>query len=115
MRASPMTEQNQPQPAAPAAPAATAATAAAAQPVPTLTSAGASLPPAVILGGDANALSVARSLSRLGAKVYYIGEGGECARFSRHCKSIDLSKAAAEDGWEIAVVRYLLGHGADPL
>src|SRR5204862_1248395 len=72
-------------------------------------------PPAVILGGDANALSVARSLSRLGARVYYIGEGGECARHSRHCKNIDLSQAAAEDGWEIAVVRYLLSHNADHL
>lgn len=109
MRASPKTmEQDKTQFATPAT--------AGAQPVSTAsTPAAGSLPPAVILGGDANALSVARSLSRLGAKVYYIGEGGEVARHSRYCKSIDLSKAAAEDGWEIAVVRYLLGHGADHL
>jgi predicted ATP-grasp superfamily ATP-dependent carboligase len=102
MRASPRREQN---------PSSFAAPAAAAQPVST----GSTLPPAVILGGDANALSVARSLSRLGARVYYIGEGGECARHSRHCRAIDLSKGAAEDGWEMAVVRYLLSHNADHL
>src|SRR5690242_8270118 len=98
MKASPMREQNTSICSAPAA---------GARPVSTSP---ATLPPAVILGGDANALSVARSLSRLGARVYYIGEGGECVRHSRHCKNIDLSQPAAADGWEVAVVRYLLSH-----
>lgn len=45
-----------------------------------------STPPAVLLGGTANAVSAARSLSRLaGAAVYALGRATDPVRRSRHC------------------------------
>ncbi len=42
-------------------------------------------PPAVILGGHANAVSVARSLNTAGATVYAVGDGTSPVRHSRAC------------------------------
>ena len=47
-------------------------------------------PPLIILGGDANALSVARSLGRSGIDVYAINEPGACAKFSRYCRWLEV-------------------------
>lgn len=54
------------------------------------------LPPVVLLGGEANALSVARSLSRVGAAVHLICSEDTCARHSRHCRWIPIEKGNAE-------------------
>lgn len=49
------------------------------------------LPPAVILGGSFNAVSVARSLGRAGISVEAIGERMSAVRHSRHCaRFVDL-------------------------
>lgn len=50
---------------------------------------GHSLPPAIVLGGSYNAVSVARSLSRLGVEVSAIGNGTSSIRYSRHCASFE--------------------------
>jgi D-aspartate ligase len=42
-------------------------------------------PPAVLLGGENIAVSAARSLSRLGARVHALGDASEPVRASRHC------------------------------
>ena len=74
---------------------------------------GAAMPPALIVGGDANALSVARSLRRLGVRVYVISEPGTCVRYSRHCRWIGVHPG--EGAWDDAVARYLLGPDAGHL
>lgn len=71
-----------------------------------------SLPPVVILGGEANALSVARDLGLLGVKVFAVGEPDSCVRHSRHCRWIDVP---ANGGAEKAWADYLLGPAADHL
>ena len=43
------------------------------------------LPPAVVLGGEAIAVAVARSLSPLGVRVHAVGDPGEPVQHSRHC------------------------------
>ena len=47
---------------------------------------GGSRPPAVVIGGSANAVSVARSLDGAGVEVYAIGRRTSPVRFSRHCR-----------------------------
>jgi len=42
-------------------------------------------PPAIILGGGANALSVARNLGRMGVGVYCLDEPEMLVRYSRYC------------------------------
>ena len=71
-------------------------------------------PPVILLGGGANALSVARSLGRLGAAVHALNEPDALVRHSRFCRFIDLPvpKAGGEgEAW----TDYLLGPGSDPL
>ncbi|MGB7161531.1 MAG: ATP-grasp domain-containing protein [Tepidisphaeraceae bacterium] len=64
------------------------------------------LPPVLILGGEANALSVARDLSAMGVTVYAIGSPEACVRYSRHCRWIDVDIAtSAEESWS----SFLLG------
>ena len=41
-------------------------------------------PPAIVLGGSSNAVSVARSLGRAGVAVYALGNPGNQVRWSRH-------------------------------
>jgi D-aspartate ligase len=65
------------------------------------------LPPALLLGGGANALSVARQLGRLGAPVHALAEPGAFVAHSRYCRT---PRAAGGDAraWE----QFLLGPGA---
>jgi len=48
------------------------------------------LPPVIILGGEANALSVARDLGRMGVRVYAMGEADSTVRASRYCTWLDV-------------------------
>jgi predicted ATP-grasp superfamily ATP-dependent carboligase len=66
--------------------------------------AGDALPGAIILGGGANALSVARSLGRAGVEVYAINEDTAYVRYSRHCRWLEVP-GDAPDSW----ARFLLG------
>jgi predicted ATP-grasp superfamily ATP-dependent carboligase len=78
----------------------------------TAANAAAGLPPVILLGGGANALSVARSLSRAGAAVYAINEPGAFVRYSRHCRWLDVPRSGdVEEAW----ARYLLGPESDHL
>jgi D-aspartate ligase len=70
--------------------------------------AGGGLPPAIILGGGANALSVARSLGRLGAEVYAINEDSALVRYSRYCRWLAVPGDAPES-W----ARFLIGPESD--
>jgi D-aspartate ligase len=71
------------------------------------------LPPAIILGGDHNALSVARSLGGAGIEVYAINYPQMVVRYSRFCRWIDLPRSHENDleTW----TDYLLGTESDPL
>lgn len=66
-------------------------------------------PPAVILGGGANAVSVARSLGRAGVPVFALCEPGAPVRHSRFCRAVDVP--GGEDAW----AGFLLGPASDPL
>jgi D-aspartate ligase len=81
--------------------------------VPTPSTArGADLPPAILLGGGANALSVARSLSGAGVSVYAINEPGAYVRYSRHCRWLPVP---AEPDVEASWAKFLLGPECDHL
>jgi predicted ATP-grasp superfamily ATP-dependent carboligase len=74
--------------------------------------ANAHLPPVLILGGEANALSVARDLSRIGVKVFVISAPDSTVRYSRHCRWIDVPvEDSAEESWS----RFLTGPDSDYL
>lgn len=63
-------------------------------------------PPVLILGGEANALSVARDLGKMGVKVYAVGESDAVVRRSRYCHWIDLpADGSHEEVWSA----FLLG------
>ena len=57
----------------------------------TARSAGHDQPPAILLGGSANALSVARSLSRHRVPVVALNKSTSHVRYSRHCRWVPLS------------------------
>ena len=68
-------------------------------------------PPAIVLGGTANALSIARSLGRDGVTVYAINDESSAIRHSRYIRWIPMPrKATSRDHLE-----YLLGPRSDPL
>ena len=70
------------------------------------------LPPVLILGGEANALSVARDLSRIGVKVFVISAADSSVRYSRHCRWIDVPvEGSPEESW----YRFLLSRESDYL
>jgi predicted ATP-grasp superfamily ATP-dependent carboligase len=70
------------------------------------------LPPAVILGGDANALSVARCLGRRGVRVYAVNEHTSPVRHSRYSRWLPAPDLGDnEASWSA----YLLGPDAEPL
>ena len=83
-------------------------------PVPVLTPAvrpaGDALPSAIILGGGANALSVARSLGRAGVEVYAINEDSAYVRYSRYCRWLEVP-GDAPGAWAC----FLLGPESEPL
>jgi predicted ATP-grasp superfamily ATP-dependent carboligase len=70
------------------------------------------LPPVVLLGGEANALSAARSLGRRGIRVYAISEPGGCIRHSRYCRPVILPD---EGPFEETCAKFLLGRESDYL
>lgn len=72
----------------------------------------ADLPPAIILGGEANALSVARRLSRLGIHVYAMGDEESVVSRSRCCQWI---RPKTEGGVEASWSRWLLGEESNYL
>ena len=64
------------------------------------------LPPVIILGGDENALSVARSLGQEGIRVFAIGDRNSWVRYSRFCNFIAVPpQGNAGESW----IRYLTG------
>jgi predicted ATP-grasp superfamily ATP-dependent carboligase len=68
------------------------------------------LPDAILLGGDANALSAARSLGRLGVKVHVINESDSPLRSSRYCNWISMPHdCTPQDSW----TRFLLGSDSE--
>ena len=71
------------------------------------------LPPVIILGGSANALSIARSLGRRGIKIYLSVAKGRHALYSRYCaKAFPFGREAeAADFWK----HLLLGPGSEAL
>jgi D-aspartate ligase len=70
------------------------------------------LPPAVILGGGANAVSIARALGKQGVPVYAINTPATPLRRSRCCRWIPLRiEGSSESAWE----RYLCGSASDAL
>ena len=70
-------------------------------------------PPAIILGGDDNALSIARSLGRAGITTYVINEPRALVRNSRFCNWVDVPRTAGplEADW----AAYLLGDESNHL
>lgn len=67
---------------------------------------------AVILGGNENALSVARNLSRAGVLVYFLNRPNVPARHSRHGRWIEIEGGPdAPQHWK----RFLLGCASDHL
>ncbi len=70
------------------------------------------LPNAVVLGGQANAVSVVRCLGRRGIRVYAVNGPDEYVRYSRYCHFISPSKDGnVGEAWE----RYLLGEESEHL
>ena len=55
------------------------------------------MPPAIILGGRANALSVARNIGRLGAAVYILNDDGAFAGYSRYARQIHVKTKNGKD------------------
>src|SRR4051794_30155784 len=70
------------------------------------------LRPVVILGGEANALSVARDLGRMGVKVFAIVDDDSALHSSRYCTCIEVPiHGSIEESW----TRYLIGPESDHL
>jgi predicted ATP-grasp superfamily ATP-dependent carboligase len=68
------------------------------------------LPPCLLLGGEANALSVARSLGRQGVTVYALADDPRCVLFSRYCHWLPVPWAGDD---ETSWTPYLLGPDSD--
>lgn len=73
---------------------------------------GSDLPPAVILGGGANALSIARSLGNLGVKVHAINKPAAAIRFSRYARWIPLD---CDSTYSVTWSDFLTGPQSDYL
>lgn len=69
-------------------------------------------PPAIVLGGGANALSVARSLGRRGIAVHAINDRASYVRHSRFCRWVPLQDEESRDA---AWSGFLLGRDSDRL
>ena len=69
-------------------------------------------PPVIVLGGEANALSVVRSLGRRGVRTYAMGDAESVVRRSRYCQWI---APPLEGGFEASWARWLLGSESDHL
>ena len=73
---------------------------------------GGRLPPAIIFGGNDNALSLARSLGRRGIAVYVLNKPGADVAYSRFARPISLN---ADRPFEAAALDFLLSSASDPL
>lgn len=70
------------------------------------------LPPVILLGGGANALSIARSLGRRGVSVYALNEPTSHVRYSRFCRWIPLGPTEdVQKQW----LDWLTGNGLESL
>lgn len=69
------------------------------------------LTPVVVLGGAANALSVARNLAHHGIEVVAVNYPHEAVRFSRCASFVRLNDGYSPETWE----RFLLGRESDHL
>ena len=68
--------------------------------------------PVIVLGGEANALSVARDLGSMGVKVYAIGEAASCVKSSRYCQWVVPPKTGSSvKSW----TDFLLGNDSEYL
>src|SRR5688572_6245348 len=67
------------------------------------------LPPVILIGGEANALSVARELGRQGIAVFATGKQRTCVRYSRYCQWID---PPAGDDAETSLLELFCGRGS---
>jgi predicted ATP-grasp superfamily ATP-dependent carboligase len=70
------------------------------------------LPPAILLGGAVNTLSVARDLGRMGITVYAMGGEESLVKHSRYCRWIDIP---GDEDEEAAWPAFLLGPQAKHL
>src|SRR5205085_2376858 len=70
-----------------------------------------SLPPVIILGGEANAVSIARCLGRRGVPVYAVNEHAAPVRHSRYCRWLPVPWLGSN---EASWTAYLLGPEAEP-
>src|SRR3984885_9178765 len=70
------------------------------------------LPPVILLGGGANALSLARSFGRQGIAVHVINYPGEWVRYSRFVNTVCFP---ANDDPEESWARYLEGPDSEHL
>jgi D-aspartate ligase len=70
------------------------------------------LSPVILLGGEANALSVARSLAALGVRVHFIGDVDSPVARSRCCTYLEVpNRGSPEQSW----AQFLLGAESDHL
>lgn len=70
------------------------------------------LPPVLLLGGELNALSVARDLGHMGVTVYAVGAADSCVKHSKYVQWIDVDSGCGE---ESAWAAFLLGQASDHL
>lgn len=69
-------------------------------------------PPAIVIGGGANALSIARSLGRIGIEVWVLNQQDSPVRYSRYSKWLSLDgKPQVKEAWEA----FLLGSASNDL
>ena len=71
-----------------------------------------SLPPAIVLGGGHNALSIARRLGARGVQVHALNHVGTDVTRSRFARTIALP---GQDAFHLEAAEYLLGSASDPL
>lgn len=70
------------------------------------------LPPAIVFGGDDNALSIVRSLGARNIRVYVLNNARADVQYSRHARRI---KVANDVPFPEAATSFLLGHESDYL
>jgi len=71
----------------------------------------AGLPAVIVIGGSANALSIARTLGRAGVSVHAITDDTSAIRYSRFIRPVAMPPHATSLDW----LDYLLGSRSDPL
>jgi D-aspartate ligase len=69
------------------------------------------LSPAIILGGEVNALSIARNLARAGVTVYAVNDASSPTRYSRYVHWVPMRARATPDDW----AGFLLGPATERL